>query len=146
MPSLAGSINIIARCARLYRNDMLKKFGIHGTMDSIILHVCKNPGMSQDEIAKRVCIDKSNVTRKIAKLEEIGYIRREPSEVDRRVQLVYPTDTGKEVCEEIKKILRQWNESVTMGLSNEQSELLLGGLEIMLSNARKYADEREAEQ
>ncbi len=146
MPSLAGSINIIARCARLYRNDMLKKFGIHGTMDSIILHVCKSPGMSQDEIAKRVCIDKSNVTRKIAKLEEIGYIRREPSEVDRRVQLVYPTDTGKEVCEEIKKILRQWNESVTMGLSNEQSELLLGGLEIMLSNARKYADEREAEQ
>ena len=143
MPTLMGSINIIARCARLYRNDRLKKYGIHGTMDTIILHVCKNPGISQEELAKSVCIDKSSVTRKVAKLEEKGFITRKASEKDRRVQLVFPTDKGTELCGEIKSILREWNAEMTGGLSQRESEQLLCGLMTILDRAKNYAAERE---
>ncbi len=143
MPTLMGSINVIARCARLYRNDKLRKYGIHGTMDAIILHVCKNPGMSQDGIARRVCIDKSNVARKVARLCELGFISRIPSERDRRVQLVYPTEKGEELCVEIKRILREWSEEVTGDIPEEQAELVLAGLEKILLCARAYADGRE---
>lgn len=146
MPTLMGRINVIARYARLYRNDRLKSFGIHGTMDSIILQVCKNPGMSQDEIARRVCIDKSNASRKVAKLEEKGFLHREPSEKDRRVQLVYPTESGFELCEEIKRILRQWSTDMTEGLPEEQAQIMLEGLGMILERARKYADEREEDE
>lgn len=143
MPTLMGSINVIARCARLYRNDMLKKYGIHGTMDVIILRVCKEPGLSQDEIAKLVCIDKSNASRKVAKLVEKGYLRRESSENDKRVQLVYPTQTGLEICEEIRTILCRWSADMTEGLPDEQAQIMLEGLGMILERARKYADERE---
>lgn len=143
MPTLMGSINIIARCSRLYRNDRLKEYGIHGTMDSIILQVSKKPGMSQDEIAKRVCIDKSNASRKVAKLEEKGYVKRVPSEKDRRVQLVYPTEEGIKLCEEIKLILREWNSTVTDGLSEESSGLVLEALGTILEKARDYVAGRE---
>jgi len=143
MPTLMGSINVIARCARLYRNDRLKPYGIHGTMDSIILHVCKSPGLSQDEIAKRVCIDKSNASRKVAKLVEKGYLRRESSEKDKRVLLVYPTESGLELCEEIKKILRLWSADMTEGIPEDQAKLILDCLGTILERARKYADERE---
>lgn len=143
MPTLMGSINVIARCARLYRNDKLQKYGIHGTMDSIILQTCRNPGLSQDEIAKRVCIDKSNASRKVAKLEEKGYLKRLPSEKDKRVLLVYPTDEGLALCEEIRRILRSWSEKMTEGLSEQQSELVLEALGVILERAKGYADERE---
>ena len=146
MPTLMGSINVIARCARLYRNDMLKKYGIHGTMDAIILRVCKQPGLSQDEIAKLVCIDKSNASRKVAKLVEIGYLYREPSGKDRRVQLVYPTEAGLELCEEIRRILRQWSSDMTKGLPEEQAQIMLDGLQMILERARKYTDERKEDE
>ena len=42
-------------------------------MDSIILRVCRKPGMSQDTLVKMVYIDKSNMARKLAKLEKDGY-------------------------------------------------------------------------
>ena len=140
---LAGSINIIARCARLYRNDKLKKFGIHGTMDSIILRVCRKPGISQDTLVKMVYIDKSNMARKLAKLEKDGYVTRIASEEDKRVQLVYPTEKAMSIYDEIHNILLEWNEYITEGLSQEQKQLLGDGLDKVLLNAKRYIGERE---
>lgn len=143
MPSLMGSINIIARCARLYRNDKLRAYGIHGTMDSIMLYVSSHPGVSQEEIAGGVCIDKSNVTRKLARLEEKGYVYRTPSEKDRRVTLVYPTEKGMEFRKKILEILQEWSENVLADLTPEQAELVHEGLGIILERAREYVDTRE---
>ena len=144
MPTLMGKINIIARCARLYRNDKLKKYGIHGTMDSIILQICRNPGISQEEIASRVCIDKSNVARKIAKLEKEGYVSRKPNETDRRIQNVFPEEKATELYCEIRSILAEWNEYVTQGMSAEEVEKALVLLDTIYEKSKKYAKEREA--
>ena len=138
-----GKINIIARCARLYRNDKLKKYGIRGTMDSIILQVCRNPGISQDEIASRVCIDKSNVARKIATLEKEGYVARKPNEKDRRVQNVFPTEKSQELYSEIKGILLEWNDYVTEGMSEEEVKNALSILDTIYERSKSYAAERE---
>ena len=143
MPTLMGKINIISRCARLYRNDKLKKYGIRGTMDVIILQVCKNPGISQDEIASHSCIDKSNVARKIAKLEKEGYIYRTPSEKDRRVQNVFPEEKAMQLYYEIKGILSDWNEYITQGMSEEEAKTALALLDTIYEKSRKYAAERE---
>lgn len=145
MPTLMGKINIIARCARLYRNDKLKKYGIHGTMDSIIFHVCKSPGISQDELASRIYIDKSNVARKIAKLEKEGYITRKPGEKDRRVQMVYPEPKAQTLCDEIRCILGEWNSYVTEGMSEQDVNNALKILDTIYERSRKYSEEREAD-
>ena len=143
MPTLMRRINVIARCARLYRNDRLQKYGIHGTMDSIILNVCRNPGISQEALVKAVYIDKSNMTRKLSRLEKEGFITRENSTEDKRVQLVYPTEKAKEIHGEIHDILSDWNKYITEGLTEEQKQLLGDGLDKVLANAIRYCEERE---
>lgn len=147
MPSLMHDITIISRCARLFRDDKFSDFGIHGTMDSIILRVGKEPGISQDRIAKVICIDKSNVARKLAVLEKNGFVTRVTSEKDKRVLMVYPTEKATELRPKLSEKLRAFNEYVTSDLTDTEKELLAGILVKMRDRAMEYVQKRgEAEE
>ncbi len=143
MPSLMYNINIIARCTRLFRDDKFSDFGIHGTMDAIILRVCKEPGISQERIAKLVCIDKSNAARKLAKLEKNGFITRVISDKDKRVLKVFPTEKAIELKPKLSAIIHSWNEYVTEGLTENEKELLSDILLRMRDRAMEYISKRE---
>ena len=67
------NINRIARCAEQYRNDRLEPFGLTGSQYSVILSVCREPGITQDRLSELVYINKSNVARQLSQLEEYDY-------------------------------------------------------------------------
>lgn len=98
MPSLMRYINVISRCGAVWRGDKLKDTDIGAAHTSYILTVCRHPGISQDKIAKRTYINKSNVTRNLAYLESCGYVERRQSETDKRVVEVYPTEKHLRYC------------------------------------------------
>ena len=62
-------INVISRCGAVWRGDKLKGTDIGASHTSYIMTVCRHPGISQDKLAKRIYINKSNVTRNLAYLE-----------------------------------------------------------------------------
>ena len=70
MPGFMKNINQIARCAEQYRTDRLAQLGLTGCQYSNILHVCREPGISQECLARQICIHKSNVARQLAQLED----------------------------------------------------------------------------
>ena len=92
MPTLMRQINVISRCGGRFRTEKLKEFGLCAPHHSYILNICNHPGISQEQLAEHICVDKSNVTRQLAYLENEGYVERKQSETDRRVTLVYPTE------------------------------------------------------
>ena len=85
MPTIMRQINVISRCEGLYRTDKLRGAELGACHHSYVLAVCRTPGISQEELARSICINKSNVTRHLAYLEEHGYVERRQSESDRRV-------------------------------------------------------------
>ena len=117
-------IGIIERCNALYRSNVFKELGIGGYQHSYILAVCNNPGISQDEIAKRIHVNKSNVTRHITNLEENGFVRREDNPKDKRSFIVYPTEKALEIKPKILKILIDWDNKLTEDLTSEEKEFL----------------------
>ena len=117
-------IGIIERCNALYRSAAFKELGIGGYQHTYIIAVCNNPGISQDEIAKRIHVNKSNVTRHICSLEDGGFVRREDNPKDKRSFIVFPTEKALEIKPKILQILREWDNRLTEFLSNEEKELL----------------------
>jgi len=101
--------------------------------------------MSQEEIAKHLCINKSTTARHIAFLEKNGYIKREVCAQDKREMLVYPSEKMLEILPEVVNITKEWNSLVSDGLTEEELEFFHRILEKMVKKSTEiiYPGEKE---
>lgn len=139
MPSLMRYINIVSRCGAIYRSDRLRDTDLGETHYSYILCVCRNPGISQDQLARRLFINKSNVTRNLVYLESHGYITRTQSETDRRVTLVSPTPRALEALPMIRSMIHDWRDYITDGFTEEELDMFASMMARIAEKAAKYA-------
>ncbi len=65
MDSLMKYISRIHRCSGRFRGDKIE--GLNGRQHTYIFHVCKRPGISQDQLARHICVNKSNITRQLGR-------------------------------------------------------------------------------
>ena len=132
----------ISRCGVQYRSDNLAQFGLKSIHASYLTEICANPGISQDQLARIICINKSNVARQVAVLEEDGFVRRVPSAADKRVMELYPTEKTLEILPRINEMLMCWENCITHDLTEEEKELLSALLQKMSSRASGYMEDR----
>lgn len=138
MASTMRYINIISRCGAMYRTDRLAGTELGACHFPYILTLARNPGITQETLAKMVYINKSNVTRALAYLEQHGFVRRVQSETDRRVLLVYPTQKALDMLPEIRSILKDWNEYITADINEEEFTVFMSVLEKIAKRAAEY--------
>lgn len=134
-------INITYRCGIQYRSEQLIDYDLNGLESVYILHICNHPGISQDALAKNIFINKSNVTRKLLVLEGNGYVERRPSEEDKRVTLVFPTQKALDILPKVRQVFREWNEYITDEFTEEEKALLESLLLRVTEKAKRYASE-----
>ena len=143
MRKIMRKINVISRCESLFRQKKMKKDGLNACHHSYILAICHNPGMTQEQLAKHVCIDKSGVTRHLSHLEKNGYVERRSGEHDKRAICVYPTQKMLDVLPEIKRIAGEWSSYLTAGISPEELLCFQQVLDQIANRAQKYIYEKE---
>lgn len=132
----------ISRCGVQYRADNLAQYGLKSIHASYLMEICANPGISQDRLARLICINKSNVARQVAVLEEDGFVRRVASAADKRVMELYPTKKTLELMPQISSILLRWENCITQDLSEEDKACLSSLLDKMSSRASRYMEDR----
>ncbi|MCD8373076.1 MAG: MarR family transcriptional regulator [Clostridia bacterium] len=137
------NINLVSRSAEQYREERLSPFGIKGCQSHYFLEICRTPGVSQEELSRRLFVNKSNVARQISLLEEGGFVKREAKEGDKRTFLLYPTQKMLDALPEVKRVHGEWRELVTEGFTEEESEQLKYLSEKMVENVRKYMENRQ---
>lgn len=142
MSQIIRDITEIARCGAQYRTEVLAPLGLKSCHASYLLEICANPGISQDKLAARICINKSNVARQVAILEEDGFLIRTPSTQDKRIMQLYPTEKTLEILPQISPILRQWEACLTADLSDEERAILEKVLERMKDKAAEWMANR----
>ncbi len=145
MPTLMRQINVISRCGARYRTEKFKPMDLCAPHHSYILNICKKPGISQEQLAEHICVDKSNVTRQIAHLENAGYVTRTQSPDDRRVTLVYPTDKAFSALPYVKETVAFWNSYITQDLTEEENAQLSNMMQKICKRAKQYFEECEAD-
>ena len=141
MPHIIKTMNEITRCGMQYRTDNLEPFGLKSCHASYLLEICRNPGISQDTLARRICINKSNIARQIVVLEEGGFVERRSSQEDRRVMELYPTEKTLELLPELRKVLGGWSRYLTQDFTEQEIELLAKMLSSMRERAAQWMEE-----
>ena len=111
--------------------------------DGYLLEICACPGITQEQLSRRIYANKSNVARQLAVLEETGYVLRQPGEADRRVMRVYPTEKALAALPRIQAIMDGWESVVAAGLSEEERGRLTALLEEMTRRAAALVEERQ---
>ncbi len=142
MSQIIKDITEITRCGSQYRLDHLSPLGLKACHASYLTEICAQPGISQDQLAQRICINKSNVARQVVVLEEEGFITRTPSPSDKRVMELYPTERALALLPQISSILKCWESCITQDLSEEEKEQLSGVLAKLKARAARYMEEK----
>lgn len=145
MPSFTRNINLISRCGNAYRGDGLEGSGLSAAHYFYILALCNRPGISQEQLARRLYLNKSSVARAIATLERDGFVERVPNAEDKRVLLLHPTEKALALLPRVREVSQCWNEFLLSDLSDEEREAFLATLEKISRKARSYIDERPEE-
>ena len=140
MSQIIRDITEISRCGAQYRSEALAPMGLKACHASYLTQICENPGISQDRLAALICINKSNVARQAAILEEDGFIIRTPSPTDKRILQLYPTEKTLDLLPEISPILRCWEACLTADLTEEEIKLLERALSRMKDKASDWME------
>lgn len=140
MELLMRYISRISRLADLYRSDKLEEYGLNGTHHSYILNLCRNPGISQEKLAQMIFVDKSNVARQLAVLEQKGYVTRSASTADRRQMLVFPTEKALQVYPVVMVVLRDWNAAILEDFTEEEQQALVESMKKIMDKAKTVLD------
>ncbi|MBN8673125.1 MAG: MarR family transcriptional regulator [Chitinophagales bacterium] len=67
---------------------------------SVLYHLWKQEGISQQELCNATFRDKPSITRLVDNLEKQNLVKRVPSETDRRINLIYLTKQSQKLQEE----------------------------------------------
>ncbi len=113
-------LSIIHRAALSYFTKALKPFHIGPGTQAYILAIGDDEVLSQEELSKRLRVDKANVTRAMKLLESRAIIHREVDETDQRRVLISLTPRGRDIKNEITLISKKWIEMLKTPL--EESE------------------------
>ena len=142
MPKIMKDMNVISRCQLSYRSEMIKD-ELCGCHHSFVLAICRRPGMTQEEISRELCLNKSTVARALTQLEDRGYVRREQKPEDKRSVLVFPTDKMTEILPTVREITDKWNEMISEDISETELEIFISVLNRMSKKARKITQKGE---
>lgn len=143
MSQITHKINILSRCQNIYRSFCLRDSGLGAPYYNYVLPICHTPGLSQEQLARRVCFDRYNVTRHLAKLEEWGYVERRADEEDKRQTLVYPTQKMLDLVPQVRQCIHDWDTYLFDGLSTEELEQFNSTLLKIAQRAREYVNSKD---
>jgi len=105
--------------------------------DSIFLvNIGGKEGVSQEELANSLAIDKAAVARSVKVMEKKGYLRTERSKVDKRAKELYLSDAGKDLYQYVQGLNQQWVDQVLADLQPDDMKVFSQTIDRISERAR----------
>jgi DNA-binding MarR family transcriptional regulator len=136
MPHFNRSLNGLGRCGTLFRAKHLEGTEIGPCDHPYLFYICHHPGVSQDTLGRALYVNKSSVTRHLARLEEAGFLTRTPDPADRRSLLVSPTERAIALLPVLREVGGSWRELLTADFTEEETQLFEDLLQRAMKNAQ----------
>lgn len=105
---LAQSFSIIHRAFQRDTQPIYKTLKLNVTNAYILLLLEQQGEHSQNELAKRLVINKGQITREIKRLTELGYVSQTQSVDNKTTNVIRITLAGSQVVPKIVDIRNQW--------------------------------------
>ncbi len=118
---------LLSQCCKLHRGRMFTLFeelGLYHGQPPMLFVLWEQDGQTHTELAGRLHIQASTVTKMVQRMEKAGFIARRPDPDDQRVSRVYLTEAGHAVREDVNRVWRQLEEETFTGFTFEEQVLL----------------------
>lgn len=119
-----------------HANERLKSIDLTYAQANVLLQLKVAISLSQDDLCKRLLLDKARVSRLVKQLEEKDYINKNISTTDRRIFEISITDKGMMTIEDILEMLDECNEFILNGLSENEVNQLIITLDKLVKNVK----------
>lgn len=121
---------------RLQKN--FKQHGIDITIEqwSVLYHLWKQDGLSQQELCSATFRDKPSITRLVDNLEKQKLVKRVASLEDRRINLIYLSETAAELRDQTMEMANQTLNEALTGVSAKEIELCKSVLQRVYDNLK----------
>ena len=122
--SVINGMATTAVARRLQKN--FRNAGLEITIEqwSVLYHLWKEDGLSQQELGNRTFRDKASITRLIDNIEKAGLVIRVASKTDRRINLVYLTEAAKPLQQLTYDLANQTMNEALQNISKEEIEVV----------------------
>lgn len=122
MDSPFKSISILYRKSHMWLNNTCAPHDFSAAQAVVILIVCDFQKLTQDEITKRLSLDKSVIAKTVNKLVERGFLTRSTNARDKRTYDISPTEKAWEVYPFIKEQVDASFQHMTTSMTSEERE------------------------
>jgi len=132
---------ITGKASTAIARRLQKKFntsGLNLTIEqwSVLYHLWKEDGKSQQELCNATFRDKPSITRLVDNLEKLGLVKRMPSENDRRINKVQLTKQALKLHEESMALAEETLNEALEGVPTEHINLCKEVLQKVYDNLK----------
>lgn len=103
---------------------------------SVLYHLWKQDGISQQELCNATFRDKPSITRLVDNLEKLQLVKRVPSESDRRINLIYLTKQSQKLQEYTMVLAEETLNEALESVPPEKIEICKEVLQIVYDNLK----------
>ena len=122
MESPFKAISILYRKSHIWLNNSCASYDLTAAQAAIILIVCDFEMLTQDEITKRLGIDKSVIAKTVAKMEKQGFLVRSTNKKDKRTYDISPTEKAWQAYPFVKEQIDISFKRMTQKMSDKERE------------------------
>lgn len=116
------SISILYRKSHIWLNNACAPYDLTAAQAVVILIVCDFQELTQDEITKRLSLDKSVIAKTVTKLEERGFLIRTPNARDKRTYDIRPTEAAWSIHPFLKEQVEDSFQRMTQNMTQDERQ------------------------
>lgn len=132
----------VARFRAILFDAILKPYDMTLAQGWVLVHLMREDGLRQLELAERMDIATVTTSKLIDRLESRGYVERRPDPTDRRSNRIYARPSAGEAIKVLTKAFLTVEALAKQGISDEDIKTTLRVLTRMKSNLKEALAER----
>ena len=130
-------ISVLMRQLNLFFGHELSDVEITASELMYLSQLYNRDGLTQEEMAAVITVDKAATTRTIQGMEKKGLVRREAHEENYRAKRVYLTDKAKNAAPRISELQKKWVDFITQDMTQKEAEVFAAQLKKMSQRAKE---------
>jgi DNA-binding MarR family transcriptional regulator len=123
--SLVSKLAQMGTAHRVLLDKSLQQIGLFAGQVNILIQLWKEDGLTQADLSERLSVAPPTISKMVRSLTEAEFVKSEKSSTDGRLTLVFLTEIGRTVREDVESVWKDLEARLIANLSPGEKLLLI---------------------